>query len=110
MELAVSRIVKGWASGRTITPATEGFIPNGHGREYSKEVSDPNWLDAFAAFGLIPSKLEPDYGIFTGVHFLDGAHTPMHQDGAPSGFVHVRCNVMLKNPSAAAIQFSATKR
>lgn len=99
MELTISRIVKGWAANRTITPATEGFILNGRGRKYAKELSDSNWLDAFAAFDLVPSEVEPDFGIFTGVHFLEGAHTHIHQDTAPEGMAHVRCNVMVKKPA-----------
>lgn len=98
MHLTVPRVIRGWAAGRVITPANFGFVDNGHGRRYATERSDPNWLDAFAEFGLIPTMVEPVYGIFTGVHYLNDACTHPHTDPAPEGFAHVRCNVLIRKP------------
>jgi hypothetical protein len=100
MKLKVQRIVRGWANGRDVLPASSGFALNlnGAGRKYAVEPMDSNWSAAFAAFGLTPQEVEPVYQIFTGVHFLDGAHTHMHKDPAPDGFDHVRCNVLIKKP------------
>ena len=98
MKLKIERIVKGWGLGKNIIPANIGFIDNGSGRKFAKEKTDPFWLEAFSSFNLIPKYLEPVYQIFTGIHYLPGTHTHIHKDTAPKGFVHVRCNVMLKKP------------
>lgn len=98
MRLTVPRVVAGWGVGRQIVAAHSGFVDNGRGRQYSMEDSDPNWADAFAAFSLVPHCVEPQYKVFTGVHFAAGAFTHHHTDPAPPGFVHVRCNVMLRKP------------
>jgi len=105
MELKIPRIIKGWAHGRKVEPAREGYRLNeiSLGRNFAMENSDPNWLDAFAAFGLVPKCVEPVYKIFTGVHFLKGAYTHLHIDDAPIDTVHVRCNVMLKKPPAGGM-------
>ena len=98
MQLKIDRIIKGWGVGKNIAPASEGFIENGHGRKYAKESFEPWHLESFLEFRLKPTYLEPMFEIFTGIHYLSGAHTHIHQDSAPDGFVHVRCNVMLKKP------------
>jgi hypothetical protein len=100
MQLKIERIIKGWGVGKNIAPASEGFIENGYGRKYAKERTAPFLLEAFSAFNLTPKYVEPMFEIFTGIHYLSGAHTHIHQDSAPQGFVHVRCNVMLKKPSS----------
>jgi hypothetical protein len=105
MKLKTPRIIKGWAHGRRIVPASGGYRLNevSPGRKFAMEESDPSWLDSFAAFGLVPDRVEPMYKILTGVHFLEGAFTQTHTDPAPSGMVHVRCNVMLKKPPAGGM-------
>lgn len=105
MHLNVLRVVKGWAGGRFVSAASDGFKPNsaGPGRKYSMEDSDPNWANAFSNFKLTPERVEPAFKIFTGVHFLPGAFTHMHKDEAPDGLVHVRCNVMLEKPPSSGM-------
>jgi hypothetical protein len=99
MKLLVPRVIKGWAKSREVVPAQTGFVPNGHGREYAMENFDSNWSKVFSEFGLEPTYVEPKFKIFTGHHFLKGAHTHNHKDDAPDGYAHVRCNVMLKKPA-----------
>jgi hypothetical protein len=99
MKLLVPRVIKGWAKNRVVMPAKSGFISNCYGREYAMEDTDPNIGAAFAAFGLTPTHVEPMFKIFTGRHFLEGAHTHIHKDSTPDGYVHVRCNVMLEKPA-----------
>ena len=99
MDLKIDRVIKGWGKGKNIIPASKDFIENGHGRKYAKEKSDPFMMEAFLAFNLKPLYLEPMFEIFTGIHYLAGAHTHTHQDTAREGFVHTRCNIMLKKPS-----------
>ena len=101
MKLNIPRVVKGWAIGRPVEAAVAGFKPNsaGPGRKYAIEDEAPCWADAFLAFGLAPARVEPNFKIFTGVHFLAGAYTHTHMDTAPDGLVHVRCNVMLERPA-----------
>lgn len=99
MDIKISRVVKNWAKQKNIVPATSGFIsPNGIGRKFAKQSSDPYWKDAFDAFGLVADCVEPNFQIFTGVHYLAGAYTHIHKDQAPEGYVHTRCNVVLKKP------------
>ena len=74
------------------------FIDNGHGRKFSSQPIAKYWSEAFAAFGLVPNSVEPQFQNMTANHYLDGAFTHEHQDYAPDGLVHVRCNVMLRKP------------
>lgn len=99
MQLIVPRVVKTWAKTRQIIPAEIGFADNGFGRKFAREDTDPNWADAFLEFNLTPVCIEPEYKIFTGVHFYEGAFTHIHRDDAPNNFVHARCNVMLRKPA-----------
>jgi len=98
MRLHIPRVIPGWGASRQLTPAITGFIPNGPGHDVAIEDSDPNWEAAFASFSLHPVCVEPRYKIFTGVQFATGVSTREHTDKASKGFVHVRCNVMLKKP------------
>lgn len=99
--LTTKRVVKDWAAGRTITPAgpDASWTHNRYGRKFATQDYDENWFDAFAAFGLIPELVEPCFKIMTGHHYLDGAYTHTHKDTAPEGYVHVRCNTLLKKPN-----------
>lgn len=98
MQLNIPRVVRNWEFAHCVTPATEGFAPNGFGRRSASQPAADHWCDAFKAFGLIPDAIEPMYQNFTGNHYLDGAHTHTHTDSAPKGMEHVRCNVMVKKP------------
>jgi hypothetical protein len=98
MELTIPRVIPAMDFASQITPASSGFIENGCGRKYSKQCSHPLWEKAFTFFDLVPQYVEPAFGIFTGVHYLNGAATSKHRDGTLPGYAHVRCNVMLKKP------------
>jgi hypothetical protein len=96
MKLKIPRVVKSWVHAPEIVPATSGFIQNGIGRQNCQVLIVPFWTEAFAAFGLTPTQVEPRFKNFTGNHYVDGVFTPVHTDPAPTGFVHVRCNVLLE--------------
>jgi hypothetical protein len=100
MQLSIPRVVKDWEFASYIKPCTQDaeFVPNGYGRRFARQEDAPYWKEAFAAFGLVPTCVEPRFQNMTANHFLDGACTHPHKDSAPDGFVHVRCNVMLKKP------------
>jgi hypothetical protein len=101
MQLTVPRVIKNWEFAATVQPCTQldRFIPNQHGRRYAQDKVAVGWDKAFEAFGLTPSCVEPRFQNMTTSHYLDGAFTHEHQDDAPDGFAHVRCNVMLKKPT-----------
>jgi hypothetical protein len=103
IELKTPRVVKGWGLGKKILPANSGFIDNGYGRKFATQERDPNMFDAFSAFGLNLKYREPQFQIFTGIHYLAGACTHIHQDEATDGYVHVRCNVMLEKPDCGGL-------
>lgn len=99
MQLKIPRVVKNWKYSSTLQPQTDNFRENGFGRRMSRTNNLPkHYYDAFSEFGLKPTTLEPVFQIFTGNHYRDGAYTHEHKDFAPQGFVHARCNVMLKKP------------
>jgi len=100
MQLSIPRVIKNWQFAHNVIPCTqaERFIPNGHGRRFAKQEDALYWQEAFAAFGLVPTCVEPRLQNLTANHFLDGAYVHTHKDYAPEGFAHVRCNVMLKKP------------
>jgi hypothetical protein len=100
MQLKVPRVIKNWEFAGMVQPCTqpENFIENRHGRRYARQAQAIGWDKAFEAFGLTPSCVEPRFQNMTTNHYLDGAFTHEHQDDAPDGFAHVRCNVMLKKP------------
>jgi len=97
-KLNTHRIVKNWEFGKLITPQLSGFRDNGFGRRFSVQSEAPYWKEAFECFRLIPSVVEPSYKNFIGNNYLDGAFVPKHQDNAPDGYVHTRCNLMIKKP------------
>lgn len=100
MKLKIPRVVKNWQYANFVTPASSNFISNRYGRKYAKQSSVEFWEKAFECFGLKPTKVEPMFENFTGIHYLDGAFTHEHNDPAPKGFDHVRCNLMIKKPMA----------
>jgi hypothetical protein len=100
VQLNIPRVVRNWEYAPSIQPSIElhKYIKNGYGRRFISQDSAPYWSEAFAAFGLKPMYIEPKFQNMTANHFLDGAFTHVHKDHAPTGFVHTRCNVMLKKP------------
>ena len=70
----------------------------GDGRRFATQDTAPYWKEAFAEFKLDPISVEPIFKNLTGNHFKDGAFVHPHTDVAPDGFVHVRCNLMLRKP------------
>lgn len=100
MRLKIPRVVKNWEFAALIEPCKDidAFIDNGNGRRFARADEAAYWAEAFSAFGLKPICVEPKFQNMTTNHFLDSACTHEHQDLAPDGFAHVRCNVMLKKP------------
>lgn len=98
MKLKISRVIKGWGTNKAFL-TSGNFNDNGYGRRFAIHQAAEHWLDAFKQFNLIPSCVEPMFKNFVGNHYLDGAFTHEHKDRAPTGFEHVRCNVMLKKPA-----------
>lgn len=82
-----------------------GWLENnaGAGRRFARVSSHHLWRVAFAAFGLYPTDVEPVFQHFTGWHYKEGAFTQRHKDSAPEGYVHTRCNVMIKKPPEGGI-------
>jgi len=100
MKLKIPRIIKNWGYAKYIIPATEGYIENnvGYGRRFAI-CKNPIYREkAFKEFNLVPDLEEPMFKNFTGNHYIDGAFVHEHVDPAPKGYVHVRCNLMLKKP------------
>lgn len=81
---------------------TDAFAPNGFGRMFARhvDVADDLVKDVFAGFCLKWKRSEPLFGHFVGRNYLEGAFVHQHKDSAPAGFHHVRCNVMVRSPSA----------
>jgi len=101
MKLKINRVVKKWKHVNKIKINNENFIKNPatFGRRFTiQKVETKLWKKAFKEFGLIPSCIEPIFKNYLGHHFKDGAATHIHKDGSPNGFVHTRCNVLLKKP------------
>lgn len=96
MQISKSRVIKNWSQSKKIVPFSSGFKSNGYGRRYAMQDQHPLLLKAFQEFDLTPQYVEPVFKVFTGNHYLDGAHTHKHTDSTLSGFVHVRCNLMIK--------------
>jgi hypothetical protein len=98
MKLKINRVIKNWKYANNIIIENNQFIENGHGRKFKIQDSANHWKDAFNEFGLKPDKIEPIFKNFIGNHFKDGAAVHEHTDFAPDGYVHTRCNLMLKKP------------
>lgn len=81
----------------------------GAGRRFMVFDDAPLAKEAFAAFGFDSFK-RPDFlPNFVGNHFQDGAFVHPHTDTAPTGYVHVRCNWMLKKPKEGGDPIFGTK-
>jgi hypothetical protein len=104
MSLKINRVVKNWKYAKKITIKDGEFNDNGFGRRFKKQTTVNYWKEAFAAFKLKPKTtnylLDNFRGgnNYIGNHYQDGAQVPEHIDPAPEGFVHIRCNLMLKKP------------
>ena len=98
MKLKINRVVKNWKLANNVAIENNAFNNNGFGRRFKSQDSANHWEEAFAEFGLKPHCLEPIFKNFIGNHFKDGASVHEHTDEAPKGFVHTRCNLMLKKP------------
>lgn len=92
------RVVKNWRDPAQFTMPSGDFVANGRGRRYLSHDNAPFREEAFAAFGITELYREPNLQNFIGNHYLDGAFTQTHSDRAPDGFVHTRCNWMIKKP------------
>ena len=99
MRLSIPRVVKNWKYATMVNPSFN-FQLNmaGNGRRFATQDNALYWEEAFAEFGLKPTKVEPLFKNLTGNHFQDGAFVHPHTDPAPEGMVHTRCNLMLKKP------------
>jgi hypothetical protein len=98
MKLKINRVVKNWKLANNVVIESNAFKDNGFGRKFKSQDFANHWEEAFAEFGLKPHCLEPIFKNFIGNHFKDGAAVHEHTDEAPEGFVHTRCNLMLKKP------------
>lgn len=99
MNLTISRVVKKWKYASMVQPSFDFKLNScGKGRRFSTQDTALYWEEAFAEFGLKPTKVEPIFKNLTGNHFEDGAFVHPHTDSAPEGMVHTRCNLMLKKP------------
>jgi len=100
VKIKVPRVIKNWRYAEFVIPAIEGFVINnaGSGRKFAI-CSNPLYREeAFKEFNLLPDLEEPIFKNFTGNHYLEGAYVHEHSDSAPDGYVHVRCNLMIKKP------------
>tara|TARA_R100000654_G_C2613769_1_gene117190 strand:+ start:118 stop:588 length:471 start_codon:yes stop_codon:yes gene_type:complete len=98
MNLKINRVVKNWSYSNQIKIDDGNFIPNGFGRKFKIQENVNHWEDAFKCFNLIPKAVEPLFKNFLGCNYLEGAEVHEHMDSAPKGFVHTRCNLMIKKP------------
>lgn len=101
MKLLVPRVVKNWKCANKISLDNISYQENsvGFGRRFSMQDEVPFWNEAFQEFNLEPDKIEPIFKNLIGNHYLDGACTHKHTDQSPSGYVHTRCNLMIKKPT-----------
>lgn len=99
MRLKISRVIKSWKYSSLIIPNKNFYQNNsGRGRRCATQDTAPYWSEAFSEFDLTPTSVEPMFKNLTGNNYIDGAFVHTHTDPAPEGFVHTRCNVMLKKP------------
>lgn len=94
------RVIKNWKSPDLFIMPTGIFKENiiSNGRRFLLFSDSGFRTEAFSAFGIYELHEEPMYKNFIGNHYLDGAFTHYHKDPAPEGFVHVRCNWLIKKP------------
>jgi hypothetical protein len=101
MKLLVPRVVKNWKYATQISLNNINYQENtfGCGRRFFIQDEASFWNEAFQEFNLTPDKIEPIFKNLIGNHYLDGAYVHEHTDQAPSGYVHTRCNLMIKKPN-----------
>lgn len=101
MKLLIPRVIKNWEYASKINLNNINFELNtsGYGRRFSTQEEAPFYLEAFKEFNLVPNKIEPIYKNMIGNNYLDGAYVHEHTDEAPDGYVHTRCNLMIKKPN-----------
>lgn len=92
------RIIKNWRDPAQFSMSSGNFIHNGYGRKYLPLDNAPFRNEAFSAFGIKELHPEPRFKNFIGNHYADGAFTHTHSDATIEGFVHARCNWMIKKP------------
>jgi len=99
MRLAIPRVVRQWKHASQVVPNLNFELNQaGYGRRFATQESAPYWAEAFAEFGLAPTSVEPIFKNLTGNNYAEGAFVHPHTDPAPDGFVHTRCNLMLRKP------------
>lgn len=101
MKLLITRVVKNWKYANQISLDNISYQENsvGFGRRFFIQNEMLFWNEAFQEFNLVPDEIEPMFKNLIGNHYLDGAHTHKHTDSSPSGYVHTRCNLMIKKPN-----------
>ena len=101
MKLLIPRVVKNWKYANQINLNNINYQKNfsGDGRRFSIQDEAPFWNEAFKEFNLIPDEIEPTFKNLIGNNYLDGAYVHEHTDQAPNGYVHARCNLMIKKPN-----------
>lgn len=92
------RIIKNWKSVELFEMPKGSFKDNGYGRRFMSFSESKFRTEAFYAFGIFELREEPMFKNFIGNHYLDGVFTHYHKDVSPEGFVHVRCNWLIKKP------------
>lgn len=93
-----NRVIKNWKSPDSFKMPTGEFKENlvSKGRRFLS-YTDVNFRkEAFADFNIHEIYDEPMFKNFIGNHYMDGTFTHFHTDSAPSGFLHVRCNWLIK--------------
>lgn len=100
MKLLIPRVIKNWKSVDNFVMPLGDFKENmvSKGRRFLKHTDAPFYHESFSAFGLISNQLEPRFENLIGNHYLEGASVHKHRDPAPDGYVHTRCNWMIKKP------------
>jgi hypothetical protein len=101
MKLLIPRVVKNWKYATEISLNNINYQENtaGSGRRFSMQDEASFWNEAFQEFNLTPDEIEPMFKNLIGNHYIDGAYVHEHTDPAPSGYVHTRCNLMIKKPN-----------
>jgi hypothetical protein len=96
--LQTPRVIKNWKYPICFSMPEGIYRDNSSGRRFLSHEDAPFRDEAFAAFGITETMREPQFRNFVGNHYADGAATHAHKDGAPVGYVHTRCNWMVKKP------------
>lgn len=100
MNLNCPRVISRWKPTAQFQMPVGEFLENGRGRRFKRHTNAEFRREAFAAFKIYDLADEPMFGNFVGNHYTDGAFTHPHMDPAPKGYVHARCNWMVKKPKS----------